>query len=173
MAASPLVSHSESSLSDSSESINFDEIIKPCNWCNEANKLQSGKKFCERCSHNMFQECIRCHKPYPDERFFKNHKKRCNSCHQKILLEKKKREDKGIPPRCDEGIKLTIDEPVLEQSTKYGENLVKSSGKTKCFISKGKNKSGKVIKKNISKNTPAQKRKYCVPIILNIKLPKL
>ena len=38
-----MASNSESYLSESSESINFYEIIKLCILCNEANQLESGK----------------------------------------------------------------------------------------------------------------------------------
>ena len=35
---------------------------------------------------------MRCHLPYPDEKYFQKHDKRCNACQNKLMKERMKRE---------------------------------------------------------------------------------
>ena len=72
----------------------FDKIVKKCCWCGECNALVSNKKYCENCARVMHKECSRCHKPFPDKKFFKFDNARCNACHQKYISEKRRREER-------------------------------------------------------------------------------
>lgn len=78
--------------SDSSGPENFDQIVKACIWCGESNPLENNKNYCVACAEKCFRECCRCHKPYPNKRFFRYNDSRCNACQQKLLAERKKRE---------------------------------------------------------------------------------
>ena len=89
-------SHSEESSASGNEAIpaiNFDDIIKKCIWCKEHKKLECGKKYCVDCARNKFKECMRCHMPYPNEKYFQKNQKRCNACQNKLTQERLKREN--------------------------------------------------------------------------------
>jgi hypothetical protein len=65
---------------------------KPCSWCAKTDiTLAAGKSYCVVCSNAAYAECIRCHKPYPSQRFFTKHDTRCNSCQSKLEKERVKR----------------------------------------------------------------------------------
>lgn len=166
-----MASDSES-LSESNDSINFEEIIKQCIWCNEAKKLENGKKYCHRCSQNMFRECTRCHKPFPHARFFKINEKRCNSCQQKFLAEKKKREEKSIiQESCLEEKSFTEKNPEVGEGISEAESTkTKISPKPTPPFRKKKILHGKVIK--ITKDLRSKKYKCYIPIVLNIEVEK-
>ena len=71
-------------------------IKKRCNWCNRHDELFDGKPYCVKCSEKLFRECGRCHRPFPHEKYFSKNEKRCNSCQDKYLSEKMKREQKKL-----------------------------------------------------------------------------
>ena len=62
-----------------------------CNWC--ATKLGASdcEKYCQNCSDIKYKECKRCHRPFPDERFFELDAERCNACQRKYLKVREKR----------------------------------------------------------------------------------
>ena len=52
-----------------------------CIWCGYQKKMADGKKFCFDCQRACKQECVTCHKPYPNEKkYFTMDAKRCDSC---------------------------------------------------------------------------------------------
>lgn len=58
-----------------------------CIWCgfefiNKSSR--PNKYYCLACEENCERECICCHKPYPSLKYFKKHKKRCNSCQKRL-----------------------------------------------------------------------------------------
>ena len=55
---------------------------KECNFCQEIMSLNR-KHYCEDCESAMFRECRACHKPYPDQKYFKINAEKCNSCSKK------------------------------------------------------------------------------------------
>ena len=61
---------------------------KKCNWCGSVVLLSHGKPYCLPCSSHCYKECIRCHRPFPDKKYFKLNGKRCNSCERKYLKAK-------------------------------------------------------------------------------------
>jgi len=89
----------ESIMSDNDSSTDFEELQKKCNYCNKYQELVSKKPYCGRCENDMFRECGRCHKPYPDSKYFQLDSVRCNWCHPKYLKEKEKREKKRVGNR--------------------------------------------------------------------------
>lgn len=83
------------SISDTElEMMSSNELTTPCNWCNEHVAMKEGKPYCFDCASNMYKECLRCHRPYPDAKYFvedttTHH--RCNACHRKYIKEKERR----------------------------------------------------------------------------------
>lgn len=69
----------------------FQGVVKSCVWCKEHTRLKDGKPYCLKCCNRMFQECVRCHFPYPDAKYFSEHDSRCNSCQKKYMKEKERR----------------------------------------------------------------------------------
>jgi len=67
---------------------------KTCNYCHMTTKLLPNKPFCKRCADNSYKICIRCKLPYNSDKYFEKSLKRCNSCHEKYLKEKSRREQK-------------------------------------------------------------------------------
>ena len=78
-------------MADSFDSDSEDIPKKRCNWCNQNTKLAPNKPYCKACSIKIFRECKRCHKPYPEEKYFEKNENRCNSCQEKYLREREKR----------------------------------------------------------------------------------
>ena len=68
---------------------------KRCNWCNRISPLIDQKPYCAKCSEKLYKECTRCHRPFPSDKYFVKNDKRCNSCQEKYLREKFKREQKN------------------------------------------------------------------------------
>jgi hypothetical protein len=68
---------------------------KRCNFCNRNTILADQKPYCTKCGEKCFRECSRCHKPYPSEKYFAKNDRRCNSCQDKFVREKLKREQKN------------------------------------------------------------------------------
>lgn len=98
---------------------------KRCCWCNQNSKLISNKPYCRKCSNNCYKECIRCHKPYPSEKYFEKNDSRCNACQEKYLREKTKREQKKKSKdlsSSDEDV-----EPPSKKSKKQNEPVEDSS----------------------------------------------
>ena len=63
-----------------------------CNWCGTTEvKLAGNKPYCPDCASNCKRECIVCHKPYPNLKFYKKHSKRCNSCQSHYVVAKTKK----------------------------------------------------------------------------------
>ncbi len=68
-----------------------------CNWCGNQFSPTSKKRFCEKCASRCFKECSRCHRPFPEAKFFLDEKsKRCKAC-EKIL---KSARDKRLNSNC-------------------------------------------------------------------------
>ena len=59
-----------------------------CCWCRRVCKLVDGKPYCHACKVDCFRECIRCHRPFPNEKYFSMSHDRCNACSKKYLKEK-------------------------------------------------------------------------------------
>jgi hypothetical protein len=83
-------------MSDNESSTDFEDVQKKCNYCSKFRQLVFKKPYCGRCENDMFRECRRCHKPYPDSKYFQLDSVRCNSCHPKYLKEREKREKKRV-----------------------------------------------------------------------------
>jgi len=63
---------------------------KKCIWCfGEC----TNKYYCTDCATKCQKECCRCHKPYPDLKYFTKNDKRCDSCEGKNINEKMKRSE--------------------------------------------------------------------------------
>ena len=56
-----------------------------CNWCGHDTELVENRKYCHMCSECCVQECVQCHRPFNDLRFFELSKIRCNACERKRL----------------------------------------------------------------------------------------
>ena len=56
---------------------------RACNYCQETLEPERKKPYCSPCESVMYRECNVCHKPYQNEKFFKMHAERCNSCCKK------------------------------------------------------------------------------------------
>jgi hypothetical protein len=67
--------------------------MKICNWCTENFDFKL-KPYCNKCKQHMYKECIRCHRPLNDIKYFTLNNKRCNACQRKYLKEKKANEIK-------------------------------------------------------------------------------
>lgn len=64
-----------------------------CNWCTNKLGQTDGKRYCQHCAEKMYRECKRCHRPFPEKRFYELDAERCNACQRKFLREKEKREN--------------------------------------------------------------------------------
>ena len=64
---------------------------KKCIWCCKKVELIEKKTYCKRCEEKCERECIRCHRPFDDLKFFSKNEKRCDSCQLKFEKEKEKR----------------------------------------------------------------------------------
>ena len=64
---------------------------KKCNWCCKKVELIEKKTYCKKCEENCERECIRCHRPFDDLKYFNKNEKRCDSCQLKYEKEKEKR----------------------------------------------------------------------------------
>ena len=64
------------------------EAMTLCIWCEQEKPLLIGKKYCLQCQSRSFQECIRCRRPLPEEKYFTLNSHRCNACQRKYLKEK-------------------------------------------------------------------------------------
>ena len=66
---------------------------KACNWCQRCVPLVNAKPYCKKCHNAAYKECVRCHRPLPDEKYFTEdeQQRRCNSCQRKYLLERNRR----------------------------------------------------------------------------------
>ena len=63
-----------------------------CNWCGTTEvKLAENTPYCPDCASNCKRECIVCHKPYPNLKFYEKHSKRCNSCQSCYVVAKTKK----------------------------------------------------------------------------------
>ena len=91
---------------------------KECNFCQEIMSLNR-KHYCEDCESAMFRECRACHKPYPDQKYFKINAEKCNSC------SKKKKKNHGQNEMVDnvaEGIASNVsDTEESERCSEKGE----------------------------------------------------
>lgn len=65
-----------------------------CSWCKQVSSLLPNKSYCVGCKSNMFRECVRCHLPFPDEKYFQAGGNRCNSCQKKYEKERGRRQQK-------------------------------------------------------------------------------
>ena len=59
-----------------------------CNWCGADEAFVEGKRYCATCESNMYRECIRCHKPYDQAKYFGFDMNRCNACQRRYYREK-------------------------------------------------------------------------------------
>lgn len=66
-------------------------MAKCCNWCFQKNEMKKDKPYCVLCSKNCFKECSRCHRPFPDKKYFGDNMVRCLACQRKYLKERIKR----------------------------------------------------------------------------------
>ena len=82
---------SDSDMGDMVTSFQTKSLAKTCAWCKTCKSLLSGKPYCSDCSEKMYKECSRCHLPYPEMKYFKLDKQRCNTCQKKYLIEREKR----------------------------------------------------------------------------------
>lgn len=68
---------------------------RTCAWCNTDDKsieLVAGKRYCFACDKNKYRECINCHLPYPDKKYFNTEdSEKCQNCEKKLEKQKKKR----------------------------------------------------------------------------------
>ena len=65
-------------------------VVKRCIWCCVKTNLLHGKPYCYKCSELCHKECKRCHRPFPDKKYFTLNTERCNSCQRKYHKEKLK-----------------------------------------------------------------------------------
>jgi hypothetical protein len=63
--------------------MNYGLITTKCNWCSGLKPLVNNKKYCADCKKNMFKECISCHRPLDNRKYFTLNKTRCNACCRK------------------------------------------------------------------------------------------
>jgi hypothetical protein len=92
-----MMSSNTDSASDSESVLtSFSKVKKNCNWCKEYKPLYDGKPYCKDCAVKMYRECSRCHLPYPEEKSFTSNDRRCNSCQNKFLKEKERREKRNV-----------------------------------------------------------------------------
>ena len=98
-------------------------LAKTCAWCKNCKSLLSGKLYCSDCSVKMYKECSHCHLPYPEMKYFKLDKQRCNTCQRKYLIEKEKRlqklkeqkqHPKGIQTEEEKNKKKSLKENLLK-----------------------------------------------------------
>lgn len=61
-----------------------------CIWCGCRAALVEGKPYCSCCSSRCLRECVSCHKPYPNLKYFAGSSPRCNSCQVKLERAKKR-----------------------------------------------------------------------------------
>ena len=83
-----------SSSESESEEVLFDKVVKKCNWCGNTAPLVNNKHYCLTCDSNKVRECTRCHRPFPEMKYFKLNNNRCNSCQKKLDQEKNIRAEK-------------------------------------------------------------------------------
>lgn len=62
-----------------------------CCWCGTETTLLPDKRYCEECAKRCICECVRCHRPFDDMKYFLYSKTRCNSCFKTYEKEAKKR----------------------------------------------------------------------------------
>ena len=44
-------------------------VVDPaCNWCGDIAELAPDKPYCISCQDMCFSECVRCHRPFPDQK---------------------------------------------------------------------------------------------------------
>ena len=65
-------------------------MAKHCIWCGTKFSLITGKPYCHDCSKLCRIECKRCHRPFPNKKYFTMNPERCNSCQRKYNKEKLK-----------------------------------------------------------------------------------
>lgn len=58
-----------------------------CNWCGDMTLLVKSKPYCYDCQEKMYQECIRCKRPFTEAASFTDDLERCNACQKKYLKE--------------------------------------------------------------------------------------
>ena len=126
---------------------------KKCNWCNTKTKLAPNKPYCYRCNEGLYRECSRCHRPYPSEKYFEKNDTRCNSCQEKYLREKEKRQQKKIAIKNDKELASSDDDNSVKKR-KVTEQKI-----DQYFPSKKKRKISKDANTFIIKN---RKKKYLV-----------
>lgn len=107
---------SESDMGEMVTSFQAKSLSKTCAWCKNCKSLLSGKPYCSDCSEKMYKECSRCHLPYPEMKYFKLDKQRCNTCQKKYLIEREKRlqklrEQKTHPKRPQTEVTKSIKIP--------------------------------------------------------------
>ena len=105
-----------------SEGTDFEDFEKRCNYCNNFNKLVFGKPYCLKCKQNCFRECRRCHKPYHEEKFFAQDQNRCNSCFNKLLKEREKRQQKR-QRECDNATSSSEAKRIAIEKEKASEDI--------------------------------------------------
>lgn len=87
-----------------------------CSWCLEDKYIVPKAKYCHECWKKCYRVCSRCKLPYPEAKYFEESDdgSRCNSCHKKYVLEKKKQEQRKKTPHTKIG-KTTVNKRTCEE----------------------------------------------------------
>ena len=122
---------------------------KRCNWCNQQTKLAPNKPYCKTCESRLFRVCRRCKKPYPSEKYFEKNDLRCNSCQEKYLREKEKRQKKNAK-KVDKDMTSSEDDTSEQKPQKADQKKIEDYSSPSKKL-KPANDSNKIIIKKRNK----------------------
>jgi len=120
------------SFSDSDGNEEQNIVKKICNWCGECKMLVANKPYCLDCKLACKKECKRCHRPFPDLKYFSLSNIRCNTCEKKRIAEKEKREERKksqqhddhktdtLPSKADSCLNPSVTSSVILQNRRIG-----------------------------------------------------
>jgi hypothetical protein len=123
---------------------------KACNWCAENIPLVPDKKYCYSCLASCYKECVRCKKPFPEEKYFLLSSDRCNTCYRRYKLEeyhRGKMADKILTTDTNSSSSDSFSE---EDENVNHPSTTKKNDEKKTSNGKGKTSNGKGTKRKLT-----------------------